>query len=284
MSFKCWTPTVKIKKVNAAVVVTKCLFFFHHSSHSSHKMDFIFLSCDCARINYHVVPYTVPILGHEYVQIRTHFKEMILHGKFFCKTFYFFCSSVDLYPKISQDLQLSTCEKGGGFFNKKNLTTSIGYLIQVERESGPLQQHHIKSVLCSVGPVLSHQRQSCLAHPVFSTAAFSTGRQIRFQITHDPLALQILETDSASLHFRDAFTDEASTQFFLSRLRASTSHDRLAMLARKRWAHHSSRSMGTKSAQRESQHRTEELKNNLFYHWFILFMNYLTVTKLDLDL
>lgn len=37
----------------------------------------------------------------------------------------------------------------------------------------------------------------------------------------------------------------------LSLLKASSSQDRLAMLARKRWAHHSSRSMGTKSAQKQ---------------------------------
>lgn len=39
-----------------------------------------------------------------------------------------------------------------------------------------------------------------VVHPVFSTAAWSTGHQIRFQITNDPFAPQILETDSPPLH------------------------------------------------------------------------------------
>ncbi|KAG7223638.1 hypothetical protein INR49_015363 [Caranx melampygus] len=43
---------------------------------------------------------------------------------------------------------------------------------------------------------------------------------------------QILETDSASLHSCDSFTDEASTQCFLSWLQASTSHDRSEPLSR----------------------------------------------------
>lgn len=89
--------------------------------------------CNSTKMNsYHVAFHL-----YDYVSVQKAFKSnKWFHTGIFLKTFYFFCSSVDLYPKISQDMlytQPSTLEKGGGFFNKKNLTTSIWCVIQVER-------------------------------------------------------------------------------------------------------------------------------------------------------
>lgn len=110
-----------------------------------------------------------------------------------------------------------------------------------------------------------------VVQPVFSTAAWSTRRQIRFRIKYDHFVPQILETDPP--HTLDAFTHGASTRCFLSRLKASQAHERLAMLARKRWAHHSSKSMGTKSAQRHKQQgRGSENWSLIRVLWFIHFV------------
>lgn len=145
-------------------------------------------------------------------------------------------------------------------------------LRQKNLQSHPVPSAVERRILCS-----STSRQRCEfsqvavasggglgCAPGFSTAARSRGLP-QFEQTLQP---QILETDRRRPG--DAFLRRPLMQLPVPA--RSLAHDRLAMLARKRWAHHSSRSMGTKSAHRTQRGR--ELGRHNHCNNFIQFSFY----------
>lgn len=99
-------------------------------------------------------------------------------------------------------IQLSTLEQGGRFFKLCFYPICHWSSERLFLHSSTTMRQHCQ--IHSQVAVVAPGGRSCFVQPVFSTAAWSTGHQIRFQITHDPFAPHILETDSPPVHLRDA--------------------------------------------------------------------------------
>lgn len=160
------------------------------------------------------------------------------HRKFLKNILLFFAlQSIYIKRSAMTYIQLSTLEKGGRFLNKKNLTTSIRYVIQVERDGSFISSTSSQRCQSSVRSLLLHQGGAgFVLRTRFSLQQREAQRiKSRFQNYVRPFRTAGPGDGLASsLHPRDASIDGASTRCFLSPLTASPSHDRLAMLARKR--------------------------------------------------
>lgn len=133
---------------------------------------------------------------------------------------------------------------------RKN-SASVRYIVQVERRV--LRCSSGWSQRCEVTVRSLLEFVSCV--PDFSTAAWNTGHQISFHISNNHS-----HTDPVTAVTPSRWAHPGR---FLSRLEASRCHDKLAMLARKRWAHHSSRSMGTKSAAQQKHSINSKIHGNV---------------------
>lgn len=148
-------------------------------------------------------------------------------------------------------IQLSTLGKGGRFLNEtKNLNFYLTLHSSRERWVLVAAQHQVSAVssqsgrCCCIGGNLA-----CAPSFLYSSVKHRASYQIPNYVRPLPTADPWDESSPPLWCLHNGSIDG----LLLSRLKASSSQDRLAMLARKRWAHHSSRSMGTKSAQKWEQ-------------------------------